>query len=303
MILEQSHRVWLIGSLVTLALGISLYVPYAVLSVAGVSGGSVVGLTYAGIGSTMMIFAGLLGARKRYRILRVGRATLWMRGHLWIGFLSFPFILFHAGFSLGSGALTRALMALFLVVFVSGLFGTVLQHFMPRMITQRVPMETVYEQIDHVLEQLVQEASGIISEINTAMEREFERERAPNQLASATTKSPTVAAAVAEERVNKRIARFFELRMKPYLNSRQYRKDPLANPARSGVVFRELKVLVPENLWPKVDDLESICEEKRQLEAQRWLHKLLHGWLLFHIPASYVLLLLGAIHAFAALRY
>jgi hypothetical protein len=29
----------------------------------------------------------------------------------------------------------------------------------------------------------------------------------------------------------------------------------------------------------------------------------LHGWLLFHIPASYALILLGAVHAFMALRY
>jgi hypothetical protein len=33
------------------------------------------------------------------------------------------------------------------------------------------------------------------------------------------------------------------------------------------------------------------------------MHKLLHGWLLVHIPASYALLLLGAIHAVVALRY
>jgi hypothetical protein len=49
--------------------------------------------------------------------------------------------------------------------------------------------------------------------------------------------------------------------------------------------------------------LESICGEKRELERQRYMHKWLHGWLLFHVPASYALILLGVVHAFVALRY
>jgi hypothetical protein len=52
-----------------------------------------------------------------------------------------------------------------------------------------------------------------------------------------------------------------------------------------------------------LQDLEGICEEKRQLDQQRRLHRLLHGWLLFHVPASYALLLLGTVHAVVALRY
>jgi hypothetical protein len=33
------------------------------------------------------------------------------------------------------------------------------------------------------------------------------------------------------------------------------------------------------------------------------MHHFLHGWLLVHIPLSYALLALGAIHAVFALRY
>jgi hypothetical protein len=62
-------------------------------------------------------------------------------------------------------------------------------------------------------------------------------------------------------------------------------------------------VLVPQELWPKLEDLANICEERRQLERQRRMHDVLHGWLLVHIPTSYALLLLGAVHAVYALRY
>jgi hypothetical protein len=303
-IIDESHRTWLIGSLIVLALGGLLYIPYAFFSVTGVSGGSAPGLIYAGVGSALMIFAGLLGARKKYRIWRVGRATWWMRAHLWIGFLSFPFILFHAGFRLGNGALTRILMALFLVVFVSGILGAVFQHFMPRIMTHRVPMETIYEQIDRILDQLVEEASAIVAEISAAIEQQIEQEEDMNELLQKPEKRlKTTVATVPDERVSKKVAAFFETQMKPYLTTRRFRKTLLADPVQASAAFQQLKVLVPQNLWTKFDDLENICSEKRELERQRQLHKILHGWLLFHIPASYALLLLGAVHAVVALRY
>jgi len=304
MIIDRSHRAWFIGSLLALALGGSFYIPYALLSVTGASGGSVVGLINASIGSAMMLFAGLLGARKKFSTWRVGRATWWMRAHLWIGFLSFPFILFHAGFQLGNGPLTRVLMALFLVVFVSGILGAILQHFMPRVMTQRVPMETIYEQIDRVLDQLLQEAALIVSEIGASIEHEIERQEEAEQLLQVPVNTGRNAVAtVADERVSKKISAFFESQMKPFLMSRHPPKHLLADPVKAVAAFRQLKVLVPQSWWPKFDDLENICEEKRQLERQRRLHKFLYGWLLFHIPASYTLLILGTIHAVAALGF
>ncbi len=304
MIIDRSHRAWFIASLVLVGVGGALYVPYALLSVTGASGGSVPGLIYAGIGSAMMIFAGLLGARKKYRIWRLGRATWWMRGHLWIGFLSFPFILFHAGFQLGNGALTRVLMALFSVVFVSGIMGAAVQHFMPRVMTERVTMETIYEQIDRVLDQLVTEAATIVSDLSATIEQEIERGEASEALTPTPGKArrPGVGT-IPDERVSKKVTKFFESQMKPYLLSRHSRKHRLDNPVQASIEFQQLKVLVPKTLWPKFDDLESICGEKLQLERQRRMHKFLHGWLLFHIPASYALLLLGVVHAVMALRY
>jgi hypothetical protein len=77
----------------------------------------------------------------------------------------------------------------------------------------------------------------------------------------------------------------------------------LSNSAQARTMFQQLRVLLPQNLHSSVDDLENICEEKRQLDRQRRLHKILHGWLLVHIPLSYALLLLGAVHAVMALKF
>src|SRR5215813_3053872 len=110
--------------MIVLALVIAAYVPYKLRG--HVSGGSAMGLAYGITGFALMIFVGLLSLRKKFPIWRIGRASTWMRGHLWLGTLSYPLILLHGGFHF-CGPLTRVLMWIFLFVFVSGILGEVLQ--------------------------------------------------------------------------------------------------------------------------------------------------------------------------------
>jgi hypothetical protein len=50
--------------------------------------------------------------------------------------------------------MTTLLMALYALVMVSGIYGLVLQHLMPRLMKERLPAETVFEQIPHIRAQL-----------------------------------------------------------------------------------------------------------------------------------------------------
>src|SRR5271169_1442790 len=120
-------------------------------------GGSAVGLAFGVIGFGFMIFEALLGARKRVPTWRIGRAQAWMRGHLWLGFLSLPVILFHGGFHFG-GTLTSVLMWLLIITVVSGVFGAALQHYVPRVMTTDVKLETIYDEIKNVQKLLREEA-------------------------------------------------------------------------------------------------------------------------------------------------
>src|SRR5262245_49925677 len=117
MLIDRTHRSWAIGSAVALVAATAVYVPYSTASTTGARGGTAIGLIYGVTGFAMMIFAGLLSVRKKFPIWRIGRAAAWMRGHLWLGALSFPVILFHAGFTFGGG-ITLVLMWLFVIVFV-----------------------------------------------------------------------------------------------------------------------------------------------------------------------------------------
>ncbi len=293
-------------SIAVLVLAALAYIPYRHSSPQGPSGGSVMGLIYGSIGSAFMIFAGLLGARKKVPIWRLGRAQTWMRGHLWLGTISFPLILFHSGFHFGFG-LTRVLMWCFVVVVASGIFGALLQHYMPRLTTERIPMETIYEQIGRVRLQLVDEAEKIVEEtcatLNGGLSRATEEQRAA-AAGAGTMGGLTVASGLqVDEEASTQLQQFFGNRMRPFLEHGGSRNLALGDLARSQAMFQQLRALLPQNLQERVDDLEGICEEKRELDQQARYHRVLHGWLLVHIPVSYALLLLGAVHAVVALRY
>jgi hypothetical protein len=304
--IDETHRKWFIGSLAILLVAVAIYIPYSRSAPEGANGGTAVGLMYGSIASAFMLFAGLLGARKKVPIWRLGRTQAWMRGHLWLGFLSFPLIFLHSGFRFGTG-LTRGLMWLFLLVFISGIFGAVLQHFMPRLETQRVPLETIYEQIGRVRSQLLTEAQAIIDDASAALagsvSHATEEQRAES--ASAGTKGGlTVATGLqVDESASTELQEFFRREMEPYIAQGGSRGMALADRNNSRGMFQQLRVLLPPKLHSSVDDLENICEEKRELDQQTVYHRVLHTWLLVHIPASYAILLLGAVHAVMALRY
>jgi hypothetical protein len=306
LLIDHTHRRWFIGSVIGLVVANAVYVFYSVHSGRAPGGGSTLGLTYGIVGFSFMLFAGLLGLRKKFPIWRVGRAQSWMRGHLWLGFLSFPLILFHGGFHFG-GPLTRTMMWLFVFVFASGILGAALQHFIPRIHTTQLPMETVYEQIDRVRGQLAGEAARLVEEACSALEGEVSHASELQRAASAsagTMGGLTVASGLqADEQVSTQLKHFLNAELQPYLERAGAGKMSLSNAGQARTMFQQLRVLLPQNLHSSVDDLENICEEKRQLDRQSRLHKALHGWLLVHIPLSYALLLLGAVHAVMALKF
>src|SRR5947209_3880481 len=116
-------------------------------------GGTPLGLIFGAISFAIFIFATLLGVRKKVVLWRLGTLQRWMRAHIWLTLLTIPLVILHSGFRLG-GPMTTLLMALLAIVMVSGIYGLVLQHLMPRLMKERLPAETVFEQIPHIRAQL-----------------------------------------------------------------------------------------------------------------------------------------------------
>src|SRR6266851_856564 len=326
MMMDRTQRGWALASLAILAIAAAVYVLYAFESPRGPRGGSLIGLMFGVVGFAFMIFAALLGARKRVPTWRVGRAQAWMRGHLWLGLLALPMILFHGGFHFG-GTLTHVLMWLLIITVFSGVFGAALQHYIPRVMTSDVPLETIYDEIGSVRTLLRVEADrameslcgnlGLSKESNevgqraggfTAL-RTMAASAVPLRTSVAVSAGASAAVAAAPEIIllseeeSAPLRRFYLNEMRPFLERPKQHSQPLADAAKSSSKFAGLHTLLPAAAHATLSDLEDICDEARQLTRQERLHHWLHGWLLLHIPLSLALILLGAIHAVMALRY
>ncbi len=292
--IDRTHKGWLAASLAILGVSLVVYAACRVPPAAGSMGGTAAGLSFGIIGLAFMIFAAMLGARKRVPVYRFGRAQTWMRGHLWLGLLSLPIILFHSGFRFGHG-LSAWIMALLILVVASGLFGAALQHFMPRLMTREVTMETIYDEIGHVRAQLLEEAEELIKQSAGGEKK--------TAASAGDPESGSIAVAVAVIDEAAPLRNFYQRELKPFLEKPGARGSALGDSAQARSAFAQLRMLVPASLHTTLDDLEGICEEERQLTLQSRLHVWLHGWLLLHIPLSLALILLGAIHAVLATRY
>lgn len=297
MIIDRTHKPWAIASVVVTGAAALVYVPYAIASPDGPRGGSVLGLVFGVAAAVFMLIAGLLGARRKVPGWRIGRMQTWMRAHLWLSVIALPLVFFHGGFSMGNATLTRVLMALLLLVSVSGIAGALLQHFVPKEMTRQLPMETIYEQIDHVREQLRQEAEQLL----TAAEA-LKMDPKEMLLAAAAQGGGSVTLAAAPPHPAIRLRQFYDENLRGYLGD-PAPSHPLASADTARRTFQYLRTVVPASLHETVESFESICEEERQLTRQERFHHLLHGWLLVHVPLSYGLLVLTAVHAFQALRY
>jgi hypothetical protein len=324
--MDKTQRGWALVAAAILVVSAVIYVLYVFGSAQGPRGGSAIGLTFGVVGFAFMIFAALLGARKRVPTWRVGRAQAWMRGHLWLGFLALPIILFHGGFHFG-GTLTRVLMWLLIITVFSGVFGAALQHYIPQVMTSEVPLETIYDEIGHVRSLLREEADraveSVCGPIGLSKSSEAEVQRAggftalraiaasavPLRTSAAVSAGASAAVAAAPEIIllseeeSAPLRRFYLQEMRPFLEHPERRGQRLGGAQKAATAFAGLQTLLPAAARATLDDLADICDEARQLQRQARLHHRLHGWLLVHIPLSLALILLGAVHAVMALRY
>jgi hypothetical protein len=291
--IDDTHKPWLWFCVAVVALSTLVYIPYA--SRTTPAGGTPVGITFGVLALACMTFAALLSLRKRFPIWRIGRARLWMKAHLWLGFLALPLVLFHAAFH-ARGLLTAVLLFLTVIVVASGVFGAYLQHTLPSRMFRDIPYETIYDQIGVIRKQLASEAKQHATNVTQML--------APARGAGATVVLTMLTVPELGEEVAA-FDRFQQSQIAPYLTAerRTAVKMALYDRNRARQEFDNYRTLFPQAAWAPIAALEDVCEEKRQLDDQVRLHHWLHGWLLVHLPLSAALLLLAFVHALIALRY
>ncbi len=294
--IDRTHKPWALVTAGILAAASIVYM--GTHSGSRPSGGTTPGLVFGVIGYGLMLYAALLGARKKVPVVRLGRAQTWMRGHLWMGLLSFPIILLHAGFAF-KGPLTAVLMVLFAVVVFSGLFGAVVQHYLPALMTSRVPLETIYEEIPHIRKQLREEADHLV----TSIAGRLNPGDVPSEPADIGTQLGVTVLVEVQPDDRDRFRRMYIERLRPFLDKPDAVESEFVDPEKSKAAFDYFRQIFPAPVHSVLRSLESIVDEEQQLRRQKRMYVWLHSWLLVHVPASIALLILGAIHAVVALRY
>jgi hypothetical protein len=297
--IDRGHLRWFLFSTGFLVVASVAYALYARGAPGGPTGGSAMGLAFGIAASVFMLFAALLGVRKRRPHYRVGRASFWLKGHLWLGVLSFPLVFFHAGFEFG-GPLASVLMWIFILVFLTGTFGLALQQILPRFMTQNLPQEVVYEQIDHVRRELLEEAERLATG-GAPRSLGVGRAKADGAIRGRVVESRVALAG--DEQARAPLVRFVDKHLKFYFQPRAVAESPLGDPAGRRALFDELRSDVEPQWHGVVADLEAYCEQRAQLEVQRRLHTWLHAWLLIHVPLSWTMIFLTAVHAVMSLYY
>lgn len=279
-LLDQRHKPWIVATGAVAVAAIALYFWLDSRSLNPLTGGSTVGLWYGVIGSALMIFAGLLsGLRKVPAWWWIGSRQAWLRGHIWLGLLSVVFIACHAHARLG-GFVEIALWMVLAAVILSGIFGLVLQQFLPRWLAQRCADEAPYEQIPHLCRLLRGKADAAVDE---------------------------VAPATAAGTFSVELRAFHDQHVRPFLAVPVPGASVLRDEQRASSVFDALRKRLDisgagANVLAATDRLEELCRDRRQLADQERLHHWLHGWLLLHIPLSVALLVLGVAHAINSLN-
>lgn len=267
----------------------------------GSRGGTILGLVFGGGALAIMLFCAALGLKRRVPHWRIGRAQSWLRGHIWLGLLSVLLVALHSAFHAGGG-LTLTLWILLLTVAASGLFGVLLQQFIPRLLLHAVPEETLAQQIDRQLtnlrkigEQIVAETAGDADPQSLGRTTQLVQEVAA--AAYATPGAQAAAAPLGPEAMR----RFYHDYLVPFFRGAP--AAPLLSRRRADSLFAALRTMTTPEQHPHIDELAEVCERRRQLLRQRRLMRILFAWLLIHVPLSWGLLALSIVHAVIALRY
>jgi len=330
MIIDRQHRPWIFAT-AGIAAGSALiyFIALAALP-GGVRGGSVLGLVFGSAAAALIVFECLLSWRKRFPASPFGRVSTWLRGHVWLGLLSFLLAFLHSGWRWGSG-LAGTLMWIFLIIILSGVLGVILQHYLPQRMTDQIPRETIFEQIPLVIRNLRRDADERVEFVTAdlrirsdedgdndeddadafaagGIKYHFNPEQRKNalekiQLEIARRKAKPQVEIEDQYRHALRLQYLQEIR--PFLQASPAAsvRTLFRNKDNVAAYFKHLRTLMPGTIHDLLTDLEEIVEERRGLAVQERMHLWLHGWLFIHVPLSMALLILIAVHAVMALRY
>lgn len=220
----------------------------------------------------LMLFLAVYNLRKKLTYPPLRSSSAWLRSHLVVGFLSIVLFLLHTGLRFPDGPLEGALAALYVGLAASGILGLFLSRTVPPRLAVREE-EVLFERIPRFRRELREQAEQLV----VSCAEEFH--------------TPTLA-----DFYKDRLADFFA-------GPRNFWRHVYQSGRPLHRLMTDLGSLdryFNDQEHRIAGDLAELIKAKDNLDYHHAMQGLLKGWLFVHIPLTYALLLLVAVHAWLA---
>jgi hypothetical protein len=224
---------------------------------------------------TGVVFLTLFNLRKKLPMLPLGSARNWTRVHVYTGYFIVGVFLLHTGAGLPQGALDKGLWFVFLTVALSGVVGLILSRIVPLRLGE-ARERILLERIPGFRQQLAREVADIA-------------QRSVSEEGSLT------------------ISSFYAETIHDFMQGPRNFLGHVAGSHRALIAISagidRLERYVDAQGMEILAQIRERVIAKNDLDFQYSNLMLLRLWLFFHIPATYGLIIMAAVHVFAVYAF
>jgi hypothetical protein len=225
------------------------------------------GLTFGTVAAGVFLLDGLYPLRRRLLAWPLRTAQQWLQFHIYGGLVAALSVAIHMGFSWPTGTMGWWLAGLSLWTTATGVFGVVLQKWIPSVVAGTLRVEALATRIPELTSRLLAEADAVMGGASDRLWAAYQAE------------------------------------IRPVLERPQpawiYVANVQAGRLRFAAPLDRLTRAVADR--ERLGELRAIVTEKAELDVHLSLQRALRGWLLLHVPPAMLLLGLLAVHIFAVL--
>ncbi len=224
---------------------------------------------------TGVLFLTLFNLRKKLPMLPLGSARNWTRIHIYTGYAVVVVFLLHTGGSLPQGPLDTGLWTAFIIVALSGVIGLVLSRIVPLRLGE-AQERILLERIPAFRQQLADEVAEIA-------------QRSVSEEGSLT------------------ISSFYADTIHDFMQGPRNLFGHVVGSHRAMIAIDagidRLERYVDANGMEALAQIRERVNAKNDLDFQFANLMLLRLWLFFHIPATYALIIMAAVHVVAVYAF
>lgn len=223
----------------------------------------------------LVLFLALYGVRKRLRFLPVGSSESWLQYHIYIGLFTGVLFGIHVSWHVPSGLFETLLAGLYLLTFLSGVFGLILSRSFAKRLATRGD-ETLFVRIPAKVKELRMDVESLVM----------------------TCLSQTNSSS---------IPLFYAVRLRSFFDRPRHVFQHVVHSARPrAAILRDIKGFeryVGATERTALEGIASKVIQKDNLDYQYSLQMVLKLWLFVHVPATLALLVFSVIHLLLILAF